>query len=64
MIGFDIGGTKCAACEGEEAGGELVIKDKRIIPTDHNITPHEMVDKMAQRLPDIFCYAWTLSPSP
>ena len=46
MIGFDIGGTKCAVCIGEEAGGELLIKDKRIIPTDHSITPYEMINKM------------------
>ena len=46
MIGFDIGGTKCVVCIGEEAGGELLIKDKRIIPTDHSITPYEMINKM------------------
>ncbi len=46
MIGFDIGGTKCAVCIGEEVGGELLIKDKMIIPTDHSITPYEMIDKM------------------
>ena len=46
MIGFDMGGTKCAVCIGEEVNGELVIKDKRIIPTDHSISPYEMIDKM------------------
>lgn len=46
MIGFDIGGTKCAVCTGEEVNGELVIKDKRIIPTDHGISPYEMIDRM------------------
>lgn len=46
MIGFDIGGTKCAVCTGEEVNGELVIKDKRIIPTDHSISPYEMIDRM------------------
>ena len=46
MIGFDIGGTKCAVCTGEEKEGELFVKDKRIIPTDHSISPHEMIDKM------------------
>lgn len=48
MIGFDIGGTKCAVCIGEEVGGELLIKDKRIIPTYHSITPYEMIDKMCE----------------
>ena len=46
MIGFDIGGTKCAVCIGEEIKGELLVKDKRVIPTDHSISPYEMIDKM------------------
>lgn len=46
MVGFDIGGTKCAVCIGEEAHGELVIKDKRVIPTDLGISPYEMIDRM------------------
>jgi len=48
MIGFDIGGTKCAVCIGEEINGELVIKDKKIIPTDHSISPYEMIDRMCK----------------
>ena len=31
MIGFDIGGTKCAVCIGEEIDGRLEIKDKKAI---------------------------------
>jgi len=46
MIGFDIGGTKCAVCVGTETNGELTILDKKIIPTDHSISPYEMIDKM------------------
>lgn len=46
MIGFDIGGTKCAVCIGEETGGELAIKDKRIVPTDRSASPYEMIDMM------------------
>lgn len=46
MIGFDIGGTKCAVCIGEEKEGELFVKDKRVIPTEHSISPYEMIDKM------------------
>lgn len=46
MIGFDIGGTKCAVCIGEEIKGVLFVKDKRVIPTDHSISPYEMIDKM------------------
>lgn len=53
MIGFDIGGTKCAVCIGEEVNGELVIKDKRIIPTDHSISSYEMIDRMCSLAEEI-----------
>lgn len=53
MIGFDIGGTKCAVCIGEEINGELFVKDKRIIPTDHSISPYEMIDKMCSLAEEI-----------
>lgn len=46
MIGFDIGGTKCAVCTGEEVNGKLLIKDKKIIPTDLSVSPYEMIDRM------------------
>ena len=46
MIGFDIGGTKCAVCIGEDVKGELLIKDKKIIPTDLSVSPYEMIDRM------------------
>ena len=55
MIGFDIGGTKCAVCTGEEISGELVIKDKRIIPTDHSIPPYEMIDRMCALAEEMTC---------
>ncbi len=48
MIGFDIGGTKCAVTIGEETEGKLVIKDKRSIPTDHTVSAYEMIDRMCQ----------------
>ncbi len=46
MIGFDIGGTKCAVCIGKEMDGKLRIVDKRSIPTDHTISPYEMIERM------------------
>lgn len=46
MIGFDIGGTKCAVSIGEKCGGELVIKDKRIIATDHSLSPYEVIEQL------------------
>ena len=46
MIGFDIGGTKCAVCIGQEVDGELHILGKKSIPTDHSISAYEMIDRM------------------
>ena len=46
MIGFDIGGTKCAVIIGEERNGEIVILDKRKIETDHGVSAYEMIDRM------------------
>lgn len=47
MIGFDIGGTKCAVCIGKETdGGGIEIVDKRTIPTEHTVSPYEMIDRM------------------
>ena len=48
MVGFDIGGTKCAVCIGRESSNGLEIADKRVIPTDHTISPYEMIDRMYQ----------------
>lgn len=50
MIGFDIGGTKCAVCIGEEINGRLEIKDKKTIATDTTVSPYEMIDKMCTLL--------------
>lgn len=46
MIGFDIGGTKCAVSIGQEVEGRLLILDKKVVPTDHTISPYEMIDRM------------------
>lgn len=46
MIGFDIGGTKCAVCIGQEKDGDLQILNKKSIPTDHSISAYEMIDRM------------------
>ena len=48
MIGFDIGGTKCAVSVGHEESGRLVIDQKRVIPTDLSISPYEMIDRMCE----------------
>lgn len=46
MIGFDIGGTKCAVSEGMERANGLHIRNKRILPTDHKISAYKMIDRM------------------
>lgn len=48
MIGFDIGGTKCAVSVGYEDGGRLIIKSKKSIPTDRSVSPYEMIEKMCR----------------
>ncbi len=44
--GFDIGGTKCAVCLGEEIGGKINIIEKKKILTDHSKSPYEIIDSM------------------
>lgn len=46
MIGFDIGGTKCTVSIGEVKDEEIHILNKKIIPTDHNISAYEMIDRL------------------
>lgn len=53
LIGFDIGGTKCAVCIGNETEKGINILDKRVIPTDHSISPYEMIDKMCSLAEDM-----------
>lgn len=48
IIGFDIGGTKCAVCVGKEDEGELHILDKKVILTDHSISPYQMIERMCE----------------
>jgi len=48
MIGFDIGGTKCAVSIGKEEQGRLILLDKRVIPTDHSKSPYEIIDGLCE----------------
>lgn len=41
MIGFVIGGTKCAVCIGEIENDEMKIVNKKTVPTNFSITPYE-----------------------
>ncbi|MCQ2385872.1 MAG: ROK family protein, partial [Clostridia bacterium] len=46
MIGFDIGGTKCAVTVGEEKDGGLIVSDKTVFATDLTLSPYEIIDRM------------------
>lgn len=46
MIGFDIGGTKCAVCIGKENENGILILDKKVLSTDFTVSPYEMIDRM------------------
>ncbi len=46
MIGFDIGGTKCAVCIGEECDGDIKITGRKVMSTDHSKSPYEIIDEM------------------
>ena len=46
MLGFDIGGTKCAVSVGERLDGALKIIDKRVMPTDLSVSPYEMLARL------------------
>lgn len=46
LVGFDIGGTKCAVCIGKEENGQMTVVDKRVIPTDLTISPYRIIDRM------------------
>ena len=57
MTGFDIGGTKCAVCIGEETADGLKILDKKVIPQDLSVSAYEIIDRMcdlAEEMTDDF----------
>lgn len=53
MIGFDIGGTKCAVCIGEETDTGIDILKRNEIPTDHSVSAYEMIDRMCGLLEEM-----------
>ncbi len=46
VLGFDIGGTKCAVITAECDNDNITLLDKVVCPTDLNISPIEMIDKL------------------
>lgn len=48
ILGFDIGGTKCAAVTASYDGTEIRILNKAAIATDHGIGAYEMIDRLVE----------------
>lgn len=48
LLGFDIGGTKCAAITAAYDGKSIQILKKRKIETDLSIAPEEMIDRLIE----------------
>lgn len=46
ILGFDIGGTKCAVITAGWNGSEIELKEKKKCATDLSISPQAMIDKM------------------
>lgn len=46
VLGFDIGGTKCAVITAEVSGGEIRLLKKEKCPTDLSVSPEKMIEKL------------------
>ena len=46
LLGFDIGGTKCAVITARYENGELSLQKRESIPTDRSVSPYEMIDRL------------------
>lgn len=46
ILGFDIGGTKCAVITAEYNNGDIKLLKKEKCPTDKSISPVEMIDRL------------------
>ena len=46
ILGFDIGGTKCAAVTAEYNGSEIRLLQKKVCATDHSISAYAMLDRL------------------
>lgn len=62
MIGFVIGGTKCAVCIGEIENDEMKIVNKKTVPTNFSITPYENGLKAVFKKNARDIYAWSSPP--
>ena len=46
VLGFDIGGTKCAVITAEVNGSDITLLKKEVLPTDHEIGAYQMIEKL------------------
>ena len=46
LLGFDIGGTKCAVVCAQETSGNIELLDKKSIPTDLSVSPETMIERL------------------
>ena len=46
ILGFDIGGTKCAVITADADGNNIKLLKKNVIPTNHGISAVEMIDEL------------------
>lgn len=46
LLGFDIGGTKCAVVTAQWDGNRITLRNKEKMPTDLSISPEEMIDRL------------------
>lgn len=53
LLGFDIGGTKCAVITAEVSDGNINLLDKRKCDTRFDITPVEMIDVLIEMSKEI-----------
>lgn len=51
LLGFDIGGTKCAVILGKQEGGDISILAKKVIATDKPV--YEMIDLLFHTVEDL-----------
>lgn len=48
LLGFDIGGTKCAVITADNSNGDIHIIDKKKIATDLSVAPEVMIDRLIE----------------
>ncbi|MBE6769866.1 MAG: ROK family protein [Ruminococcaceae bacterium] len=55
LLGFDIGGTKCAVMTADYENGQITLLDKKKIDTDRSLSPYEIINRLIS-LADEICH--------